>query len=75
MALQVTLNSHPMPEQLSIPELPQASYQIRAWCKQCNHQAEMIVGIEVMNSLHRLKCGNCGGRKVSIEQVKANLGS
>jgi len=55
-----------MPKQLDI-DIPQATYQIRVWCKDCTHPADMSVGIEVVDNLDRLKCGYCGGKNISFD--------
>lgn len=64
-------------KQLSLSGLPQASYPIRISCGRCGHRADMRVGIEVIHSLYRLRCGECGasGKDLAVEQLfRADLG-
>ncbi len=51
--------------------MPQASYSIRVHCGQCGHQADMRVGIDVIQNLYRLSCGVCGakGKHLAIQRL------
>jgi hypothetical protein len=59
------------PVQFSLPGLPQATYPIRAYCRHCGHMAELVVDIEVLHSLNRLRCSQCdaGIGDIKIEQL------
>ncbi len=58
-------------EQLPLPGLPQARYQIRVYCRRCNHMGELTVGIEILHSLYRLRCSQCGAgiKDLKVEQL------
>ena len=59
------------PVQFSLPGLPPATYPIRAYCRHCGHVAELVVDIDVLHSLNRLRCSQCGAgiRDIMIEQL------
>ncbi len=60
-----------MESQLPLIGLPQAKYPIRAYCRRCGHIAELRVGIEVIHSLYRLRCSQCGAgiQALEVEQL------
>ncbi len=60
-----------MEKQLELGGIPQATYPIRVYCRSCGHMAEITVGIEVLHSLYRLRCSQCGARigDLKIEQL------